>query len=181
MSIRLQAPLRPSQSTISLSGFRSSGRRYDAPTYGDDGARKQSNIPRKAQVLARAFHRQTIGITHKSAHAGQQDAGGGDSATNPIHSPAQLPNTPLHLCPLRNLCRYLQPNQERNSAAPERATRYDRGVPPPFPRALGLVKPTLPAPVADRGVPGPPRRTERAREGPSAVLLQTDTALTPGP
>ena len=38
---------------------------------------------------------QAVGNAHKCAHAGQQEAAGGDSATNPVHGPAQLPNTPL--------------------------------------------------------------------------------------
>ena len=38
---------------------------------------------------------QAVGKAHEGAHAGQQEAVGGDSATNPVHAPAQLPNTPL--------------------------------------------------------------------------------------
>src|SRR5262249_58596383 len=68
------------------------------------------------------------------------------------------------VCPLRNLGRFLRPNQERHSAAPERATRYDRGVPPTFPRALGRVKPTLPAPFVDTPGPSPDARSAPSME-----------------
>src|SRR4051812_30284205 len=74
-----QAPLRPSQSTLSPSGFRCSGCRDDAPHYGDDRARKHPEIPRIGDFVPRAFHQQTVREAHESAHAGQQETADGDS------------------------------------------------------------------------------------------------------
>src|SRR5207249_10420424 len=75
-------------------------------------------IPPIEHVLARAFSRQTAGKAHKSAHAGQQKATDGASATNPVHSPAKLPHLPLQ--EQRRAQEYSPDDKPKNAESPLR-------------------------------------------------------------
>src|SRR5262249_36911494 len=71
------------------------------------------------------------------------------------------------VCPLRNVCRFLRPNPERNAASPQGAIPYDRLGGTTLPRALGLVKGKQAEPFAGLPVPG---RSEEGRKNTGGAV-----------